>query len=100
MCASRHDGASFSARLRRFRSKTGSVVTLYVNGSSGETEAGSQAAIPKPARLRKVAIIRGLYACRASELSVAYRIELSAIGRPRYPTTLHISAQRVSRRQP
>ena len=54
---------------RRLRSNDGSVVERYVNGSSGRSDVGSHAFMPKPARLRNVFIIRGLYDCRTRLLS-------------------------------
>src|SRR6476646_6004280 len=90
-CATRQVGASFDARAWRLRSKAGSVVTRYVNGSSACTERGSHATIPNPARLRYAAIILGLYDWRTSELSVSNSTCSSEIGSPRYARTRHMT---------
>jgi hypothetical protein len=46
-------------------------MSRWTTGSSGCAVASSQAAKPKPARLTKPAIIRGLYDCSTREASVA-----------------------------
>src|SRR4051812_15670488 len=47
--------------------------------------------MPKPARLRTFAIIRGLYVWRTRELSVSNSTRESETGPPRYATTRHTS---------